>query len=367
MGVLKLLAVPVALLAIAVGTVKQVKPELFFKVPHVGFILHAITGGSMPPHFSPDAWEPAEMRTWIKDGDLVVATAAKSGTTWMLYCAHQIRTKGADDVEFGDVSYATLWPDLMQAPGSTWAQQKPLYNTTVLADGTKLKDYWDRPEFPFRIWKSHYTPKVLPIEQFPKVKFLAMARNGLDVVNSFIPFFDSHSDEFRTTWGGFPPKASGDMEKDAEARMNEVMPGAMLGGLYWDYILEWWPMRKAPNVLMLHYADAVKDLAGTVTKLAEFVGVKLTSSEHAKVVEKCGMTHMKSVTHKFTYAQPLNPEWNAKDMRIMTKGSMTRKGGLKTGEGTFTAVQKAKWTAAEEKTFTDPAMLKWAREGGAFE
>ena len=366
MGVLKLVTVIVALVAIAIGTVKQVKPELFLKVPHVGYILHAITGGSMPPYFSPDAWEPAEMRTWIKDGDLVVATGTKCGTTWMLWCAHQIRTKGSD-VEFGDVSYATPWPDLIQRPGGTWAEQKPLYNTTVLADGTKLKDYWDRPEFPFRVWKTHYTPKVLPLEQFPKVKFLAMSRNGLDVINSMIPFFDSHSDACRTTWGGFPPKGTGNRQKDAETRMNELMPGGLLGMVYWDYVLEWWPMRNAPNVLFLHYADAVKDLKGTVAKLAAFVGVQLTDSEHAKIVEKCGMTHMKSVQHKFRYMLPLNPEFNAKNLSMVLEGAMTRQGGLKTGERTFTDEQKARWIAAEEKMFTDPAMLKWAREGGAFQ
>jgi hypothetical protein len=38
-----------------------------------------------------------------------------------------------------------------------------------------------------------------------KVKFLAMARNGLDVAASMVPFFDGHNPNFRHTWGGFPP------------------------------------------------------------------------------------------------------------------------------------------------------------------
>ena len=213
MGVFKYGAVLVALLAIAIGSVKTVKPALFFKVPNVGFILWAITGGNMPPYFSHDAWEPEEMKTWIKDGDVVVATGAKSGTTWMLYCTHQIRTKGSDDVEYGDVSYSTPWPDMVQNPGSSWKEQKDLFNTTVLPDGKKLKDYWDNPEFPYRVWcaimlqcisctliymsfaytrllfliteiahthphrKSHMTPKHIHVKQFPKVKFVAMVCN----------------------------------------------------------------------------------------------------------------------------------------------------------------------------------------------
>ena len=110
MGIFKKLTAVVALVAITIGTVKQLKPELFFMVPEVGFILWAITGGTMPPYFSTDAWQPAEMRTWIKDNDLVVATGAKSGTTWMLFCTHQIRTKGSDEIDFRDVSISTPWP-----------------------------------------------------------------------------------------------------------------------------------------------------------------------------------------------------------------------------------------------------------------
>jgi hypothetical protein len=119
------------------------------------------------------------------------------------------------------------------------------------------------------------------------------------------------------------------MVKTTLSRMNEVMPGASLGALYWDYVLEWWPMRNATNVLLLHYADAVKDLQGTVSKLAAFVGVQLTDSEHAKIVEKCGMTHMKSVTHKFQYSLPLNPEFNAKNLGMILKDAMTQQGVLK--------------------------------------
>lgn len=366
MGVFKYGAVLVALLAIAIGSVKTVKPALFFKVPNVGFILWAITGGNMPPYFSHDAWEPEEMKTWIKDGDVVVATGAKSGTTWMLYCTHQIRTKGSDDVEYGDVSYSTPWPDMVQNPGSSWKEQKDLFNTTVLPDGKKLKDYWDNPEFPYRVWKSHMTPKHIHVKQFPKVKFVAMVRNGLDVVNSLVPFFNQHSDEFRTLWGGFPPKSSGDPDKDKAARVDDLLPGGLLYGLWFDYVSEWWPVRNEANVLLLHYSDAVKDTGALVTKLASFVGVTLTKAEHAVVTDKCGMPHMKKNTHLFTYALPLNKDFNQRDGRVMATGAMTRKGAVGEGSKEFTDEQKAKWTAAENKILADPALIEWSRNGGKF-
>ncbi len=43
----------------------------------------------------------------------MIAAGAKSGTTWMLYCAHQVRIKGSDSEElsFIDVNLNTPWPE----------------------------------------------------------------------------------------------------------------------------------------------------------------------------------------------------------------------------------------------------------------
>ena len=35
-----------------------------------------------------------------------------------------------------------------------------------------------------------------------KIKYLAMARNGIDVAASMTDFYSSHTDEFRKLWGG---------------------------------------------------------------------------------------------------------------------------------------------------------------------
>ncbi len=140
------------------------------------------------------------------DGDLVVATGAKSGTTFMLYCTHQIRTKGKDinDELFPDVSIATPWPDLIQSRGGSWAEQKERYNTTIIPDGRTMKEVWDHPSYPFRIFKSHFGPPDLPVRKKggKKIKYMAMVRNGLDVAASMTDFYSAHTDEFRHLWGG---------------------------------------------------------------------------------------------------------------------------------------------------------------------
>jgi len=196
---------------------------------------------------------------------------------------------------------------------------------------------------------------------------VAMARNGLDVVNSFVPFMRAHSEEFRAMWGGFPPvSAADDPISDREARLKDLLPGGMLDHIYFEYVKNWWPYRNEKNVLMLHYSDAIKDLDGTVTKLADFLDVKLSKNEHTNVVQKCGMKHMKANTHLFNYALPLNPEWRETSKQIMVSGSLTRKGGIGEGHNVFTDQQATRWAAGEVAELTDPGLLEWAREGGIF-
>ena len=269
MGVLHKIGFVILVIAVVIGSIATYAPALFFKIPNVGFILWAMTGGAMPPFIITGPFDSGN-NDWLKDGDVVVSAAAKSGTTWMLFCSHQIRTKGNDEKHpFADVSLSTPWPEFIQTPGESWeTHQREKMNTTILPDGTSLKDYWDHKDYPFRIFKSHNHP-----DQFgdlignggkgKKIKFLAMARNGLDQVASMTPFFNGHIDEFRTLWGGFPPLTTWrTTREDAAERMEQLKPGGTLANLSFPYVNKWWKVKDDENVLLIHYADAKADLSG---------------------------------------------------------------------------------------------------------
>ena len=201
MTIVKVIGNTVLLLAITIGGIGKFIPHLFFKVPN-GFILWALTGHPLPPFIIPGPFEEGNT-DWLKDGDLIVSAAPKSGTTWMLFCTHQIRVKGNDEkFPYADVSLNTPWSELIQTPGDTWEIQREKYNTTVLGDRTLFKHYWDHPEYPFRIFKSHnlaseFGSLIANENPSKKIKFIAMARPALDQIASFIPFFVDKSDEFR--------------------------------------------------------------------------------------------------------------------------------------------------------------------------
>ena len=128
----------------------------------------------------------------------------------------------------------------------------------------------------------------------------------------------------------------------------------------------WWEYRNEPNVLLLHFADAKRDLSGTVAKLAKFYDVELSEAEHATVVEKCSFQHMKAHNDMFSYALPLNTAFNANGGRIMTPNTMIRKGQNGGGKVTFNAEQKALWENAEREQFSDEKLRNWAQHGGDF-
>jgi len=363
-------------LAILIGFVGKFAPHLFMTLPFpLSIILWASTGNEMPPYFMTDAWKEDEIDTWMRDGDLVVAAGAKSGTTFMLYCAHQIRTKGTDENDdlFPDVSIATPWMDFRQSRGGSWAEQKERYNTTIV-DGRPMKEYWDNPAYPFRVFKSHYTPPTLPVrkEGGKKIKYLAMVRNGIDVAASMTPFYTSHSEKFRSLWGGFPPAIAEDSYSSdtPPAAVKDILPGGPLESIYFGYVNSWWPYRSDPNVLLFHYSNVRKDLKGHVSKLAKFLGVKLNGGELKKVTQRCSLEHMKSVD-LFRYKMPLSRDkglWDAEKNHVMASGSMTNSGRVGgTGAALFSDKVVAQWKKAEEDMLGhDPVMLKWAREGGDF-
>lgn len=205
---------------------------------------------------------------------------------------------------------------------------------------------------------------VLPVKSRPNVKFLAMSRNFMDVVASLIPFFDSHSEEFRQMWGGFPLASSGDQVANAEARLTEVLPGGMLDAIYFEYVKGWWPLRNEPNVLLLHYADAKRDRAGIIAKIAAFMNVELTEEQLNKITHLTSIEEMRKLTDLFSYYLPINNDFHGK---VMKSGSMTRKGAVGEGKYLFSDEQQARAKAAEEAEFTDPAQLHWARNGGGFD
>ena len=183
-------------------------PTPCFRIPTIGWILHmVITQQLPPPYISLSCYALDEMRQWTRDGDVVVSALPKSGTTWMLYISHLIRVRGdlADEFPFHEINSDTPWPAFLHSPGQTWPQVKALMHSTVLAEGIPLRELRDNEHYLFKDFKAHEMPldmvrfplthmggAVLPVAELPRVRFLAIARDLVDICASFYPFTASH-------------------------------------------------------------------------------------------------------------------------------------------------------------------------------
>jgi aryl sulfotransferase len=61
----------------------------------------------------------------------------------------------------------------------------------------------------------------------------------------------------------------------------------------WVNVQSWWNQRHRPNVLLLHYANLIADLAGEMRRLAAFLDIPVDEARLPSLVERCGLDYMR--------------------------------------------------------------------------
>lgn len=360
-----LLLFPVALILAVVCVLVLIRitcPTMFFKIQKPpGFILHAMTGGKVPPYFWHWPFEDRYIGEWLREGDVVVCVSAKSGTTWLLNIVHQIRSLG-DPQNFLKHNNDTMpWPECARYPGETIEES---------LDHLKTVDGLTNTEYPFRVFKSHYKPRidgvpwaeacktdaVVPVRQRPNVKFVLCMREGKDVLQSFYPFFAAHAEGFKKMWGGFPPTFA-----NFEANFKfftEDQPG-----FYHGYAAQWWPYRHDPNVLLLHYNDLKKDIKGQLRRIAQFLQITVPLQAWPEIERKVSLQWMQANEDIFKY--DITSKYYKGNIMNSEKGSMIRKGAVGEGINSLTPQQETKWEELNNRYFRDqPGLAEWILTGG---
>ena len=370
-------AAVVAALVAAVGLLRT-RPELCFRVPEVGFALYsALTFTFGPPYVVTDCYK--DIDDWTRDGDVIVSTVVKGGTTWMLYLAHLVRIRGDEERHpWHEVNTNTPWPAFRHHPGQSWQELKGLMNTTVLAEGLRVKQLWDHEDYLFRVFKAHEAPvdsvygagfgardlAVLPLHSMAKrVKFIAMYRDLPDIMASFLPFVNSHTEEFRALWGGMPPRVS-----SVESMLQLMfLPSVGLGRQIVTYLRIWWRNRHCPNVLLLHYSDAVRDLVAVTKKVARFTDSSLSEEAIAAIAAKASFASMKKMGELFSYRLWAHPGLLNGTATAVVRGKQLRRGAVGDGAALLSAEQLRRVRAFLRRELADdPELLRWGESGGEF-
>jgi hypothetical protein len=88
----------------------------------------------------------------------------------------------------------------------------------------------------------------------------------------------------------------GSVSIETYARKGYMQARTSNRGDYWHHLASWWPHRNDPNVLFMSYEAMQRDLATTVRRVAEFVGIPLDDELFDIVMRQSSLEFM--LAHK---------------------------------------------------------------------
>jgi len=220
-------------------------------------------------HMDSTLWDRFELR----DDDVIVATYAKSGTTWTQQIVGQLIHGGDPDVAIGEMS---PWWDMRIVP--------PHVREAVIAQPHR------------RVVKTHLPADALTLS--PKVKYLYVARDGRDVIWSLHNHHSNHTEQAFEMLNETPgrvgpplPRADPDIRRYFKTWLeNDGQPYWS----FWENVGSWWALKDLPNVRLVHFARLKADLEGEMRSIADFLDIEIPPAKWPQVVEHCTFDWMKA-------------------------------------------------------------------------
>ncbi len=225
-------------------------------------------------HFDSTTWNDFPFR----DDDIIIATYAKSGTTWLQQIVAQLIFEGATEQNVADMS---PWVDLVLPPPAV-----------------KLPEI--EAQLHRRFLKTHLPVDALVFS--PKAKYLFIARDGRDVVWSF---YNHHLNMTEMMIDGLNEASRPDVEefKEVSLEVDEYFrhwlerDGHPLWK-FWHSISSWWEIRHLPNVKILHFAALKNDMPGQIREIAEFLEIEIDENNWDAILEHCSFDYMRKNAEK---------------------------------------------------------------------
>jgi aryl sulfotransferase len=245
-------------------------------------------------HFDSTIWNDLRFR----DDDIVIATYAKSGTTWMQQIVGQLLFDGDPDLAVADMS---PWLDLRVPPKAVKLPQ-------VEAQTHR------------RFLKTHLPVDALRFS--PTAKYLYVGRDGRDVVWSMYNHHVNANASWYAALNDTPGRVGPPIEPppaDVRQYWREWM--ARDGHPFWPFwenVRGWWAIRALPNVRFVHFANLKRDMPGEIRRMAEFLEIPVKASSWDAIVEHCSFDWMKK---NATKSVPLGGAfWDAGAEVFINKG-----------------------------------------------
>ena len=133
--------------------------------------------------------------------------------------------------------------------------------------------------------------------------------------------------------------------------LSEYMGANRLDHVFCGHNLNWWIHRHEPNVLLLHFNEAIHDRKSLIRKLATFYDIKLSNNEVDKIYGLSSFDAMKRVGHQFNYQLWGNKKFKNGTGACMKSGKLLRKGSIGDSKVTFTDQQLHSLRAFEDNFY----------------
>ncbi|KAG8437572.1 hypothetical protein GDO86_008326 [Hymenochirus boettgeri] len=220
-------------------------------------VIERLNGIDLPGHLHTPMSLQLAQNFEFKEGDVLIVTYPKSGTTWMQEILTLIYSIGDDEI----------------------AKTVPNWTRTPWLEHTYFKDIITEDDGP-RIITTHLRSEVLlPQLRNSKAKVIYVARNPKDVAVSFY-FFHKMAK--------FLP--------DPESFQNflkQFLQGKVCYGSWFEHVKSWYNCRQSLDFFYyITYEDMQKDLRGCIKKLCKFLGSPMYSKEVDRVEKHCKFSNM---------------------------------------------------------------------------
>jgi aryl sulfotransferase len=283
-------------------------------------------------HFDSTIWNDFQFR----DDDIVIATYAKSGTTWTQQIVAQMLFGGDPELPVAELS---PWLDLRVPP-------KEIKLPAVEAQTHR------------RILKTHLPVDALVFS--PKAKYIYIARDGRDVVWSMYNHHVNANAAWYAALNDTPGRVGAPIEPppaDIRRYWRDWMDrDGHPFWPFWDNIRSWWAIRHLPNVLIVHFNDLKSDMEGEMRRIARFLDIRIDEARWPDIVRYCGFDWMKQNASK---SVPLGGAfWDGGAQVFINKGVNGR------WTETLTAADNAEYEARARREL-GPECADWLARGNA--
>lgn len=227
-------------------------------------------------HMDSTRWDKFAYR----EGDIVIGTWAKSGTTWMQQIIAQLIFNGAEKIPVLEIS-----PWLEHRAG-------PLAPMLEMLDAQAHR----------RFLKTHLPATTL--QASPLAKYIYIARDGRDALWSWYEHHCSYTDLPYKLLNETPGLVGPPFERPGSDVVEYFRQWlARDGHPAWPFfsnIQSWWDVRREPNVLMIHFNALKADLEGEMRKIADFCDFDVEEKMWPSLVDHCTFDYMKANADQLT-------------------------------------------------------------------